>query len=78
MGRARRLPRPVYWIAGGALAIAAALAGRWMASQFDGSIRLIAWAAAAALIFIGLAVASLGTRYRDQGHDRTGTEPGPR
>lgn len=60
----RRLPRVFFWIAGSIIALSGGLLGRILAAQMSGNERLLIWAAASAIIFIGLAVLSLGTRHR--------------
>jgi hypothetical protein len=60
----RGLPRVFYWVAGSIIALSGALLGRIVAAQMTGNDRIMIWAAASAIIFIGLGVLSLGTRHR--------------
>lgn len=60
--RLKRLPRPVYWVAGGGIGAAGAIAARLVADAAPEEMRVAIWLSGAALIFIGLAIVSLGTR----------------
>jgi hypothetical protein len=60
----RRLPRVFFWIAGSIIALSGGLMGRIVAAQLGGNDRIVVWLAASTIIFIGLAVLSLGTRHR--------------
>lgn len=60
--RLKRLPRPFYWIVGGLISATGALTGRIIAEAAPAEMRIAIWLSGGALIFIGLAVVSLGTR----------------
>jgi hypothetical protein len=52
----------VYWAAGAAIAFGGALTARILADRASPDDRLFIWLAGGAVIFLGLAVLSLGTR----------------
>ncbi|MDG4602384.1 MAG: hypothetical protein P9C48_07585 [Defluviicoccus sp.] len=60
--RLKRLPRPFYWAAGAAIGAAGAITGRIVADAAPEEMRIPIWLTGAALIFVGLAVVSFGTR----------------
>ncbi|MFZ1415949.1 MAG: hypothetical protein WAS73_15430 [Defluviicoccus sp.] len=60
--RLKRLPRPFYWVVGGAIGAAGAIFARTVADAAPANMRVSIWLSGGALIFIGLAVLSLGTR----------------
>lgn len=60
--RLKRLPRPVYWVVGGAIGAAGALTARIVADAAPAHLRISIWLSGGALIFVGLAIVSLGTR----------------
>lgn len=60
--RLKRLPRPVYWVVGGAIGAAGALTARIVADAAPEEMRIPIWLTGGALIFVGLAVVSFGTR----------------
>lgn len=59
-----RLPRPVYWAAGAAVAFGGAYASRVLAGDAASVQQVVIWLGGATLIFIGLAILSMGTRAR--------------
>lgn len=59
-----RLPRLVYWAAGAAVAFGGALGARLLAQGAPSSHQVVIWLTGAVLIFIGLAILSMGTRAR--------------
>jgi hypothetical protein len=66
--RSRRrlsLPRGAYWTLGAAIALGGALAGRFGGDSYPDH-RMAIWLAASVVVFIGLAVLSLGTRWRQE------------
>ena len=60
--RFARLPRGAFWIGGIAIALSGALAARLIAARFPLESRVPIWLAGSAVIFLGLAVLSLGAR----------------
>jgi cytochrome c biogenesis protein CcdA len=60
----KRLPRPVYWIVGAAIAFIGAFVARGLSEQFAVEYRLAIWLAGSAVIFLGLWILSLGTKAR--------------
>ncbi len=62
--RLRRLPRPVFWVAGATLSCAGALGARFLSESFPMQDRIPIWLAGAGLVFLGLCVVSFGTRAR--------------
>jgi hypothetical protein len=62
--RPPRLPRRVYWALGAAIAFAGAIAARIFAERAPDEYRLLIWLVGGAFIFLGVAVLSLGTRFR--------------
>jgi hypothetical protein len=62
-GIGHRLPRFLFWIAGGAIAVAGAIGAR-KASYAYPDYRIVLWMAGSAVIFLGLAVLSMGSRNR--------------
>ncbi len=64
-----RLPRFAYWILGGGIALAGALAARSAAAAYP-TYQVPLWLVGGALIFLGLAVLSLGTRSRTEGDEQ--------
>ncbi len=62
-GSRLRLPRVVYWLAGAAIAGSGAVFARHFAELYPAH-RILLWLTGAAVIFVGLAVLSLGTRAR--------------
>ena len=60
--RLERLPRGVWWGCGAAIALGGALAARVIAEQFPLEDRVPIWLAGSAVIFLGLAVLSIGAR----------------
>ncbi len=70
---ARRPPRALFWLAGAAIAFAAAVAARTLAETMAPGFRVAVWITGAAGIFAGLWVVSLGTRaHLDRGRDQGG------
>jgi len=67
-GIGRRLPRFVFWLAGGAIAAAGAIGARKAAYAYP-EYSIVLWLAGSAVIFMGLAVLSMGTRNRSSGDD---------
>lgn len=64
-GRLHRLPRPVYWTLGAAIAFGGAVGAREVAEMVAvPTVRIAIWLTGAVFIFIGLAVLSMGTRAR--------------
>jgi cytochrome c biogenesis protein CcdA len=64
-----KLPRPVYWVAGGAIALIGAALARSFAAAVP-EHRILIWLGGVAIIFLGLAVLSLGTKARLEQADR--------
>lgn len=63
--RLHRLPRPVYWAAGAAVAFTGALGARLIAEgAASAQQQVVIWLGGATVIFVGLAISSLGTRWR--------------
>lgn len=60
----RRLPRVVYWIAGGAIALLGAIAANAVAAQVPLEQKFWAWIVGSIFIFGGLMVLSIGTKSR--------------
>ncbi len=60
--RLERLPRGAWRIGGAAIALGGALAARVIAEQFPLEDRVPIWLAGSAVIFLGLAVLSIGAR----------------
>lgn len=60
----RRLPRVVYWIAGGAIALLGAMAANLAAAQLPFQQKVWAWLVGSIFIFGGLMVLSIGTKSR--------------
>lgn len=60
--RLERLPRGVWWGCGAAIALGGAVAARVIAEQFPLEDRVPIWLAGSAVIFLGLAVLSIGAR----------------
>ena len=72
----RRLPRAVYWIAGGVIAMFGALVANGVAAQLPLQQKFWAWIAGSIFIFGGLMVLSMGTKSRladDDDEDPTAT-----
>jgi hypothetical protein len=69
-----RLSRRGYWVSGAAIALAGALAARALADAVGESYRIAIWLSGVAVIFVGLAVVSLGTRAHlgEKGEDGAG------
>lgn len=63
-----RLPRIAYWILGAGIAVVGALAARAAAAAYP-TYQVPLWLGGGALIFLGLAVLSMGTRDRQEGGD---------
>ena len=59
-----KLPRVVYWGLGASIACGGAFAARVVSERVASEYDVAAWLAGGAVIFIGVAVLSLGTRYR--------------
>lgn len=57
-----RLPRWAWWAIGAAIACTGAITARLLADQLPANARVPVWLAGGGLIFIGLAVLSLGSR----------------
>ena len=65
-----KLPRGFYWIIGGGVACGGAFIARLLAEQVADDYRIAVWLAGGAVIFLGVAVLSMGTRAnleRDDG-----------
>lgn len=62
--RLRRLPRPVYWTLGAAVAFTGALIANRLSADLPLEDRAPYWIAGSAVIFLGLWILSLGTRAR--------------
>jgi hypothetical protein len=60
----RRLPRVVYWIAGGAISLLGAFGANAVAAQLPLQQKFWAWMVGSIFIFGGLMVLSMGTRSR--------------
>jgi hypothetical protein len=60
----RRLPRPVFWLAGGLVACTGAFVANRFAAGMPVDDRLPWWLAGSVAVFAGLAIVSLGTRAR--------------
>jgi hypothetical protein len=69
-----RLPRVAYWIAGAAIALTGAVAARLLAETWP-DYRITIWLTGAAVIFVGLAVLSFGTKA--QLEERDDADPPP-
>ena len=65
--RLGRLPRPVFWMVGAAIACGGALTARLYAEHLPLEERLPFWLIGGGLVFLGMAVLSLGTRARLDG-----------
>lgn len=63
-----RLPRPALWAMGAAIAFTGAVVARVLAERVSGNYQLLIWLAGAAVIFLGVAVLSLGSRSRLESH----------
>lgn len=57
----RRLPRSFYWTVGGVIACGGAATARVIGDGLHPDDRYLAWLAGCALIFLGIAILSLGT-----------------
>jgi hypothetical protein len=72
----RRLPRVVYWIAGGAIAMLGAFVANAVAAQLPLEQKFWPWFVGSIFILGGVAVLSLGTKsrlaYNDDDQDSTG------
>jgi cytochrome c biogenesis protein CcdA len=68
-----KLPRAVYWVAGGVIALTGAALARSFAATVP-EHRILIWLGGVAIIFLGLAVLSLGTKARLQA-DRRDKKP---
>lgn len=64
--RLKHLPRTAYWIGGGVIALAGAVVARTVADHFPLEARVPIWLAGSVVIFVGLAVVSLGGRGTQQ------------
>ena len=69
-----RLPRWAYWTIGAVVSCAGAFTAKIVADLFPVEQRLPFWIAGTAIIFLGLWVLSMGTKYRldkieQQDHD---------
>ena len=64
--RLRRLPRPVYWLAGAAVAITGAIVANRVSEDLPVTDRIPYWLAGSAIIFLGLWILSFGTRARQK------------
>lgn len=60
--RLKGLPRPFYWAAGAGIGAVGAITARTVAEAAPEELRIPIWLTGAALIFVGLAIVSLGTR----------------
>jgi uncharacterized membrane protein YadS len=60
----RRLPRAVYWMVGGAIALFGAMAANGVAAQLPLQQKFWAWIVGSIFIFGGLMVLSMGTKAR--------------
>lgn len=60
----RRLPRVVYWIVGGAIALLGAMAANAVAAQLPLQQKFWAWIVGSIFIFGGLMVLSIGVKAR--------------
>ena len=72
----RRLPRVVYWIVGGAIALSGGFVANGVAAQLPLQQKFWAWIVGSIFIFGGLMVLSMGTRSRladDDDEDPTAT-----
>ena len=72
----RRLPRVLYWIVGGAIALSGGFVANAVAAQLPLEQKFWAWIAGSIFIFGGLMVLSLGTRSRlavDEDESPTGS-----
>jgi hypothetical protein len=65
----QRLPRVVYWIVGGAIALSGGFVANAVAAQLPLQQKFWAWIAGSIFIFGGLMVLSMGTRSRLAGND---------
>ena len=65
----RKLPRVVYWIVGGAIALSGGFVANGIAAQLPLEQKFWAWIAGSIFIFGGLMVLSMGTRSRLVGDD---------
>jgi cytochrome c biogenesis protein CcdA len=63
------LPRAAFWVIGAAIAFTGAIAARLLAERLSGDYQLLIWLAGAAVIFLGVAVLSLGTRSHLDGDE---------
>ena len=72
----RRLPRVVYWIVGGGMAMLGAFAANAVAAQLPLQQKFWAWIAGSVFIFVGIAVLSMGTKARLAYDDNDGDFPG--
>jgi hypothetical protein len=74
----RRLPRVVYWIVGGAIAMLGAFVANAVAAQLPLEQKFWAWIVGSIFIFGGLMVLSLGVKsrlaYDDDNEDSTGAQ----
>ena len=57
----RRLPRALYWMVGGVIACGGAGVARVIGDGLHPDDRYLAWLAGCVLIFLGVAILSLGT-----------------
>jgi hypothetical protein len=64
-----RLSRAAFWVIGTVIAFTGAIVARLLAERVSGDYQLLIWLAGAAVIFLGVAVLSLGTRSRLEGHE---------
>ena len=60
----RKLPRVVYWTLGAVIACGGAATARLVGDNIHPDYRYLAWLAGSVLIFVGVAVLSLGTNAR--------------
>lgn len=81
-----RLPRLVYWVVGAAISFGAAAGARLLAETMPLSERVPIWLIGAVLVFVGLAILSLGTKGRREveelfaetnGEQANGEDKGP-
>jgi hypothetical protein len=59
-----KLPRVLYWGIGAAIACGGALVARVVSERVPSEYEVAVWLAGGAAVFLGVAVLSLGTRYR--------------
>jgi Na+/melibiose symporter-like transporter len=76
--RWRRWPRFVFWLLGGAIAVVGALAARYVGEAADPAYRVAIWLSGGAVIFLGLAIVSIGTRAHLHERSQAGAGEGNR